>query len=103
MDTAANGCPWVANLASEAPSAPVIPARHNDGPDPREVRDFFEQYQAYTDMDEAAYTARIAAVMAEIQATDTYTLRTTATDRLGNVSGDERAIEIAHGIPRITR
>ena len=25
MDTAANGCPWVANLASEAPVVPLAP------------------------------------------------------------------------------
>jgi nitric-oxide synthase len=73
MDTAANGCPWVANLASEAPSAPVARVRHSDGPDPREVRDFFEQYQAYTDMDDDAFRARVAEVAAEIQATGTYT------------------------------
>lgn len=73
MDTAANGCPWVANLASEAPVAPVAPARRTDGPDPREVREFFEQYQAYTDMDDDAFRARVAEVAAEIQATGTYT------------------------------
>ena len=34
MDTAANGCPWVANLASEAPVAPLATARRTDGPEP---------------------------------------------------------------------
>ena len=73
MDTAENGCPWVANLASEAPVAALAPARRTDGPDPHEVREFFEQYQAYTEMDDDAFRARIAEVAAEIQATGTYT------------------------------
>lgn len=73
MDTAANGCPWVANLASEAPVEPLAAARRTDGPDPREVREFFEQYKAYTDMDDDAFRARVAEVAAEIQATGTYT------------------------------
>ena len=63
----------MANLASEAPAAPLAAARRTDGPDPREVREFFEQYKAYVDMDEDAYRARIAEVAAEIQATGTYT------------------------------
>jgi nitric-oxide synthase len=66
----ANSCPWVANLASEAPARPAPRA---DGPNPREVREFFEQYNAYTDMDEDAFRARLAEVAAEIQATGTYT------------------------------
>jgi len=70
MDTAATGCPWVANLASEAPVAPTRPA---DGPDPREVREFFEQYKAHADLDDDAYRARLAEVAAEIRATGTYT------------------------------
>ena len=73
MDTAANGCPWVANLASEAPAVPLATARRTEGPDLREVREFFEQYKAYVDMDEDAYRARIAEVAGEIQATGTYT------------------------------
>src|SRR4051812_38779590 len=66
----ANPCPFVANLASEAP---VRPAASAGGPDPREVREFYEQYQAYTGMDEDAFRARVAEVVAEIQATGTYT------------------------------
>src|SRR4051812_47588502 len=66
----ANSCPWVANLASEAPARPAPRA---DGPNPREVREFFEQYKAYTEMDDDAFAARIAEVMVEIQQTGTYT------------------------------
>src|SRR3954447_15805555 len=72
MDTAHHGCPvdWVADLAGAAPVRPAYPA---DGPNPREVREFFEQYKAYTQMDDAAFNARVADVMAEITATGTYT------------------------------
>src|SRR3954453_15277998 len=66
----ANSCPFVANLASEAPARPAPRA---DGPNPREVREFFEQYKAYTEMPDEAFRARIAEVMAEIAATGTYT------------------------------
>ena len=66
----ANSCPWSPTCVSEAP---VRPAPRADGPNPREVREFFEQYKAYTEMDEDAYQARVADVVAEIQATGTYT------------------------------
>ena len=67
--TAAPGSPTSPRSARR----PLAAARRADGPDPREVREFFEQYKAYVDMDDDAYRARIAEVMAEIQATGTYT------------------------------
>src|SRR3954471_12737288 len=72
MDTASTGCPvdWVANLASEAPVRSAYPT---DGPNPREVREFFEQYKAYVEMPDDAFNARVGEVMAEITATGTYT------------------------------
>jgi nitric-oxide synthase, bacterial len=71
MDTAASGCPvnWVANLAD----APAKPAYPSGGPNPREVREFFEQYRDYTEMSQEAFEKRVAEVMAEILATGTYT------------------------------
>jgi nitric-oxide synthase, bacterial len=69
---AVSGCPvhWVADLASSATeTAPVIT---EGGPDPKEVREFFELYKEHSSLTDAEWRLRVQDVVREIAETGTY-------------------------------
>ena len=71
---AVTGCPvhWVADLASSAPAQP-LPVITEGGPDPKEVREFFELYKEHSTLTDAEWRLRVQDVVEEIAETGTYT------------------------------
>ena len=70
---AVTGCPvhWVADLATSEPA--TVPAITEGGPDPKEVREFFELYKEHSTLTDAEWRLRVGDVVREIAETGTYT------------------------------
>ena len=69
---AVTGCPvhWVADLATSEPAA--APVFTEGGPDPKEVREFFELYKKHSSLTDAEWRLRVGDVVQEIAETGTY-------------------------------
>jgi nitric-oxide synthase len=73
-ETPAAGCPvqWVADLASSAETAAPAFADVEGGPDPKQVREFFELYKQHSTLTDAEWRLRVQNVISEIAETGTY-------------------------------
>ena len=62
---AVTGCPvhWVADLATSAPARSAYPAPVEGGPDPKEVREFFELYKEHSTLTDAEWRLRVGDVI----------------------------------------
>jgi nitric-oxide synthase len=71
---AVTGCPvhWVADLASSTQTAAPTFADLEGGPNPKEVREFFELYKEHSTLTDAEWRLRVQDVIAEIAETGTY-------------------------------